>query len=105
MIGSDVTVACAVSDWGAYAIAAAICYLKQDPAIFLDGYFYRRILEATVLGGCIDGTATYSIPHIDGVREDYHVRLVEMLADLISYPVSRGDKFRALREFRVRRES
>jgi hypothetical protein len=104
MIGSDVTVACSVSDWGAYAIAAALSYLKRDPFVFMSGEFYKRVLEATVVGGCIDGTSTYSIPNIDGIREDYNVRLVEMLAEVISYP-ARGDKFRAIREFRVRRQS
>jgi hypothetical protein len=99
---SDVTVACSVSDWGAYAIAAALSYLKQDPFVFMPGEFYKRVLEATVVGGCIDGTSNYSIPHIDGVREDYNVRMVEMLSDVIAYP-GRKDKFRPIREFRIRR--
>ncbi|HBY97059.1 MAG TPA: hypothetical protein DEP84_24455 [Chloroflexi bacterium] len=104
LIGSDVTVACSVSDWGAYAIAAALAYLKGDPFVFMSGDFYRRVLDATVVGGCIDGTSTYSIPHIDGIREEYNVRLVEMLADVVSYPGAR-EKYRAIREFRVAREA
>ncbi len=103
-IGSDVTVACSVSDWGAYAIAAALAYLKQDPFVFMDGHFYQRVLEATAVGGCIDGTSNYSIPQIDGVRENYNVQLVEMLTEVIAYP-GRRDKFRPIREFRVKRES
>jgi hypothetical protein len=104
MIGSDVPVACSVSDWGAYAIAAALSYLTETPFAFPSGAFYRRILEATVIGGCIDGTSTYAIPHIDGTSDAYNVRLVEMISDAITYPGDKG-KYRAIREFRVRRQA
>jgi hypothetical protein len=104
MIGSDVPVACSVSDWGAYAIAAALSYLTGKPFAFPSGAFYKRILEATVVGGCIDGTSTYAIPDIDGTSEAYNVRLVEMLSDAIAYPGDKG-KYRAIREFRVRRQA
>ena len=83
LIGSDVPVACSVSDWGAYAIAAALSYLTDKPFAFPSGTQYQRILEATVLGGCIDGTSTYAIPQIDGI-EAYNVRLIEMMAEVIA---------------------
>jgi hypothetical protein len=101
-IGADIPVACSVSDWGAYAIAAALAYLARAPFAFPDGAFYRRVLEATVAGGCIDGTTLYSIPYIDGVPADFNVRLVELLGELVSYPKQR-ETHRATREFRVRR--
>ena len=104
MIGSDIPVACSVSDWGAYAIAAALSYLTGNSFAFPSGPFYQRILEATVVGGCIDGTSTYAIPHLDGVGEAYNVRLVEMLADVVAYPGG-NSRHRAIREFRVQRES
>lgn len=102
LIGSDIPVACSVSDWGAYAIAGALSYLTGNAFAFPSGDFYRRILEATVVGGCIDGTSQYAIPHIDGISEAYNVRLVEMLADVIAYPGNK-EKNRAIREFRVGR--
>jgi hypothetical protein len=104
MIGSDVPVTCSVSDWGAYAIAAALSYLTENAFAFPSGDFYRRILAATVAGGCIDGSSTYAIPYIDGIGDAYNVRLVEMLADAVAYPRDKT-KHRAIREFRVRRGS
>ena len=92
-----------MSDWGAYAIAAALAYLARDPFVFLSGVHYRRVLQATAAAGCIDGTTNYAIPHIDGIGEEYHVRLVEMLADVTAYPAGR-ERYRANREFSARRQ-
>jgi hypothetical protein len=103
LIGSDIVIACSVSDWGAYAVAAALSYLKGDPFVFMTGETYRRILNATVLGGCIDGASTYAIPHIDGIDESFNIRLVEMMNDLTSYP-SRTGKYQASKVFRARRQ-
>jgi hypothetical protein len=103
LIGSDIAIACSVSDWGAYAVAAALSYLKSDPFVFMSGETYGRVLNATVLGGCIDGTSTYAIPHIDGIDEAFNIRLVEMMSDLISYP-SRINKHHVSKLFRARRQ-
>jgi hypothetical protein len=103
-ISSDVTVVSSVSDWGAYAIAAALSHVKGDPNIFVNADFYQRILQATVAGGCIDGTTHYSIPQIDGISEDYNVRLVHMLAEVVSYPAAKN-RNSASREFRAVRQN
>ena len=72
-IPADVTVACSVSDWGAYATAAALAYLNGDEAIYISPQQYDDVLRATVRGGCIDGSSNYAIPAIDGIGEDTNV--------------------------------
>lgn len=85
-IPADVTFGCSVSDWGAYAIAACISHLRRDPSLLIDGAGYRRVLEAAVAAGAIDGTSTYAVPHIDGVDDAYNARLLETMRAVVAYP-------------------
>src|SRR5262249_30546360 len=99
-VAADVTVACSVSDWGAYAIAAAIAYLTGDGGVLTTPAEYRAILRATVRGGCVDGASNYAIPAVDGIGEETNVALVGLLRDAVSYPAA-GERFRPIREFRA----
>jgi D-glutamate cyclase len=101
-IPAQVTVACSVSDWGAYATAAALAYLTGEPTVFVDPAEYRAVLRATVRGGCIDGASHYAIPAIDGVGEETNVALVALLHAAFACPAA-GDRFRPIREFRAAR--
>jgi D-glutamate cyclase len=101
-IPADVTVASSVSDWGAYATAAALSYLQGEPAVFTTPCEYKAVLRATVRGGCIDGASHYAIPAIDGVAEETNVALVALLRDAVAYPAA-GARFQSIREFRALR--
>ncbi|WP_191089826.1 glutamate cyclase domain-containing protein [Nesterenkonia ebinurensis] len=85
-VPADVTLACAVSDWGAYAVAAALSCILQNPNVFPDEASYRRITSAAVLAGAIDGTARLAIPDIDGIPACYHERFISQLAEIVSLP-------------------
>lgn len=101
-IAADLTVACTVSDWGAYAVASAISHLEQTPGALVPGGTYRRILDAAATAGALDGTSRMAIPHIDGVADDYNTRLVEQLRAAVAYP-SRPQYNNAMRAFRATR--
>jgi D-glutamate cyclase len=101
-IPADVTVACSVSDWGAYATAAALAYLEGESSVFTAPREYEAVLRATVRGGCIDGASHYAIPAIDGIGEETNVALVALLRDTVAYPAA-GERFRPIREFRAGR--
>jgi hypothetical protein len=101
-IPADVTVACSVSDWGAYATAAALAYLVGDPAVFVEPSAYRDVLRATVRGGSIDGASHYAVPAIDGVGEETNIALVALLRDAAAYPAA-AKRFRAIQAFRAAR--
>jgi hypothetical protein len=102
-IPADLTVACAVSDWGAYALSAAVSYLASDPSAFVTADVYRRVLEATIAVGAVDGTSRLAIPHIDGISDHFNARFVEQLRDVVAYP-NRPSMQNALRAFRAMRE-
>jgi hypothetical protein len=103
-IAADLTVACTVSDWGAYALSAAISHLAADTSAFVTGQVYRRVIEANVAAGAVDGTSRLAIPHIDGVRDDFNARLVEQLRDVVAYP-NRPQMDNAMRQHRAEREA
>jgi hypothetical protein len=102
-IPADLTVACAVSDWGAYALSAAVSHLAADPSAFVASDVYRRIIEATVAAGAVDGTSRLAIPHIDGISDQFNARLVEQLREVVTYP-NRPSMDNALRQYRAMRE-
>jgi D-glutamate cyclase len=89
-IGADVTFACAVSDWGAYAVAACLSHVLGDPVALLDAGRYRRVCEAAVAAGAIDGTSALAIPSIDGVDDAYNGRLLETMRAAVAYPNRSG---------------
>lgn len=101
-IPADLTVGCTVSDWGAYALAAAMSHLATDTSVFVTGNVYRRVIEATVAAGAVDGTSRLAVPYIDGVQDDFNVRLLEQLRDVVAYP-NRPQMDNAMRRFRAER--
>ncbi len=101
---ASVTLACSVSDWGAYAVSAALAHLTQEPTAFVDRATYGRIAAAACQAGAIDGTSRLAVPAIDGVPAGYHERLVEQLAEVVALPArpyldNVGRAFRATRIF------
>lgn len=103
-IPANMTVACAVSDWGAYALSAAVSHVTADPSAFVTAEVYRRVIDANVAAGAVDGTSRLAIPHIDGIRDDFNSRLVEQLRDVVAYP-NRPSMDNALRRYRAVREN
>jgi hypothetical protein len=102
-IAADLTIACAVSDWGAYALAAALSHLAGDASAYPTGEVYRRVLEATIAAGAVDGTSRLAIPHIDGISDAFNVPFFEMLRSVVAYP-NRATMDNAQRVFRAKKE-
>ncbi|SCL28204.1 protein of unknown function [Micromonospora pallida] len=101
---ADATVACTVSDWGAYALAAAVGHLTDRPEALPTTETYRRVAEAACAAGAIDGTSRLAVPDIDGVPAAYHLRLFDQLRDVVALPRrpyldNAGRAFRAGRYF------
>jgi hypothetical protein len=85
-VPSDVPVVAGVSNWGAYAVGAALAYLLDDPDILHGPPIEEEMLRACAAGGAIDGPTGRPIGWVDGIATDYHVRLIAQLHDLIRYP-------------------
>jgi hypothetical protein len=99
---ADVTVLASVSDWGAYAIAACLAYLKRDPAVLVGADVYRRVCEETVRSGAIDGPTRYATPSVDGIDPGFNAALLEVMRGAVRYPGASATHS-AIRLFRAAR--
>lgn len=64
---TDVLVSAAISNWGAYGIAAMLAYMMGDDKILHDEQTEYRMTEACVMNGCIDGLFMKPVLGVDGV--------------------------------------
>ncbi|NIN53332.1 MAG: DUF4392 domain-containing protein [Nitrososphaeria archaeon] len=89
-VDADVTVITSVSDWGAYGVIACLDMLHRDvnlgDSVLHSGEVEKRMIRACIDSGGIDGPSGNLDYRIDGVKEDYHARLIEMMRDIIDYP-------------------
>ena len=97
------TLACSVSDWGAYAVSALLAHLTDLPNAFVDQAVYTRIAEQACLAGAIDGTSRLAVPAIDGVPAAYNTRLVGQIADVVWMPSRSIYSASPMRSFRAER--
>ncbi|MQA79618.1 MAG: DUF4392 domain-containing protein [Streptosporangiales bacterium] len=97
---ADVTIACSVSDWGAYGLAAMLGQLAGVPEALPDTATYRRTVDAANLAGAIDGTSRLGIPAIDGIGIEFHARHYELIRDVVAHP-NRPSMNNAIRRHRA----
>jgi len=81
--GVRVLVPAAVSNWGAYGIAAALALLVGDPQAALLPREEERMLHVAAVRGCRDGVSRRGVYGVDGIVGDLSVQLVESILDLV----------------------
>jgi len=91
-VPTDALVVAAVSNWGAYGIAACLSVLLQDEGIFHDQGVERRVLESCAHAGFIDGITGYVEGSVDGIPMDVHLALVRLLKSIINQVLRRSRK-------------
>ena len=69
----------AVSNWGAYGIAASLAVLANDEALPLDPDEETRLLQVAAVRGCIDGVQRRSGFGVDGISGRISVAVVREL--------------------------
>ena len=74
----------AVSNWGAYGVAAALALLGEDPTIALRPEEEQRMLLVAAVRGCCDGVRRRGVFGVDGLAGDVSVRLVGALHDVVA---------------------
>jgi len=80
-IATDFAIIGGTSNWAAYALTLALVRLKRaaDVARDWDGPHERRLLEALVSAGAVDGVTRNSAPTVDGLGLDgFFAPLAEM---------------------------
>jgi hypothetical protein len=79
---ADVLVMAAVSNWGAYGVAAALAALLGRPAALPGRDVLRLTLEACTLAGGRNGISDWTDPGSDGYPLDVDLAVLEMLRQL-----------------------
>lgn len=83
VVSTEVLVWAAVSNWGAYGVAACLAHMLGNPRILHDTHTEYRMLDACVNAGALDGAYGTQILGVDGVRWDGQQALVTMLHAMI----------------------
>jgi hypothetical protein len=82
-VPTDIVFPAAVSNWGAYAISAMLGYLLKEPDILQDDDTERRMLEASIMAGAVDGISGQPIMGVDGVGLKGQQGIVNLLHAII----------------------
>jgi hypothetical protein len=81
--GADVLVTAACSNWGCYAIAAALAARSGDARLLHRPENERRLLERGVEVGLINAALGMVDPDVDGIARSTHEAVVEMMAAIV----------------------
>lgn len=85
IVPADVTVACCISNWGAYAVAAAVAAAANTPEV-LAQIEIERIIARCVDAGAIDGLTARPDSMVDGTPSN----LNRYVIDLMHFVVRQG---------------
>ena len=79
-LATDVLLPAGVSNWGCYAIQAALAVMTEKPDLLHTAAMERRLVEAAANAGLVDGNTGKCEPTVDGLPVEVHVGIVELLA-------------------------
>lgn len=79
---ADNLITATVSDWGCYAMMAALAYLKEDPDILHTPELERKAMETASRSGMIDMYG-WLIPAIDGFGPEITLPIVALMGELV----------------------
>ncbi len=79
---ADNIITATVSDWGCYAMIAALAYLKENPDIMHTPELEKQTMETACHSGMIDMYG-WLIPAIDGFGEEINLPIVALMRNLV----------------------
>jgi hypothetical protein len=83
VVGTDVLVSAAVSNWGAYGVAACMAYMLREPSILHDDHTEYQMLVAAVQAGAVDGVYGTQSLLVDGIACKTQQAFVTMLHSIV----------------------
>jgi hypothetical protein len=83
VVATDALVVAAVSNWGAYGLAAMLAFVREQPTALHDPDDERRVLEACAAAGAADGAHSRTTFSVDGIAGEVSVAVVRMLGEII----------------------
>ena len=81
---TDIMVSASVSNWGAYAVAAALAVLRQEPSLLHTPVIERELIAASVAAGARDGATFAADLLVDGIDCTGHTSFVGLLRSIVS---------------------
>lgn len=81
--GADVLVTAACSNWGCYAIAAALAMRLKDARVLHSSELEAELLRRGVDVGLINSVVGVIDPNVDGIPVASHLAMVEMLRAIV----------------------
>jgi hypothetical protein len=83
-VSTDVVVAAAISNWGAYGVAACLAYQAGAPEALPDEAMETRMLAAAVEAGGVDAVYGRRMPSVDGVQQDAQLGFLHLLRAIVT---------------------
>jgi hypothetical protein len=80
---TDVLVSAAVSNWGAYGVAAMLAALVRNPDALHGVDAERRMLIDCVKAGGMDGAVAKMVPLVDGTSPEVQTGLLTILHEIV----------------------
>jgi hypothetical protein len=77
------------SNWGAYAMAAALAALSGDIELLHDGEMERAMIAACCAAGAVDGFSAAPTLEVDGGGWPFHAAFVELLRGIVKLSLDR----------------
>ncbi len=89
---TDVLLPANTSNWGAYAVEAALAALTGRPEIMHSAEIERRMIEACVATHAADGSTGRHIMQVDGMPAEVSYAIVTMLGCIVRNGLLTGFK-------------
>ncbi len=82
-VATDWTIACGVSNWGAYALGTAVAWLRGRPELLGEwtDECERAVLAALVAAGAVDGVTGQPTMSVDGLPLERHLAVWGQIRD------------------------
>jgi len=87
-VKTDVLVVSAVSNWGAYGVAACLAVKTRNADALHDPATELRTLREAADAGLIDGNTGYVTPGADGLSAETHAAMIAMLRQIVCNALS-----------------
>lgn len=83
VVATDVLVFAAVSNWGAYGVAAMLAFLSNKPNALHNAHTDGRMLDAALMAGAVDGGFANLAYSVDTIEGRISADLVNMLGAMV----------------------
>ena len=80
---TDILLPCGVSNWGCYAVQAALAILTGNIALAHTPELEERMIHASTYIGLVDGTTGTLEAKVDGMPADVHKGIVELMYNTV----------------------